>query len=550
MATAIETTLAQLTNYARMAWRFRWVALAISGVLCAAGWGAVVVQPTQYEVTSRVYLDTKTLLRPLLRGLAVDSNAHEESARLLSQTLLVRPNLEAVARKTDMDLAVTTPEAFEKLIDSLAKRIAVNRTKRNNIFRIAYTDSDPKQAYRVVEALLNIFVERSLGATRKDTSTSRQFIEEQIKDYETRLIAAEARLKEFKRQNVGLMPSDGRSYFQRLTALKELSEAQLQLDEAQRRAGALVKQLEGVPEYFLGQAAPGTNLGTVSRPTTDLLEKRIAAMSERVDTLLLQYTDRHPDVVAAKSALESLVEELEAAQAEEQLSAASRDSGASADGLPRLPNPLYGELAVALGTAQADVAGLKARVSEYQRREDNLRKLVDTIPKVEAELVRLNRDYGVDKKNYDALVQRREALKISEEASQTTDDVRFNIIEPPREPLVPVGPNRVLNSAIVFVIALGLGIGVAFGMGLLKPAFYGREDCEQAVQLPVLGVISRVLTPRERIRRRMEVATFAVGGIALMGVFGAVVATHFIYVDVFTELQIADRLSNLKDRLL
>ncbi len=549
MASAIETALGQAKNYLRMVWRFRWLALVMAGVLCAAGWGAVVVQPTKYEVTTKVYLDTQSLLRPLLRGLAVDSDAHEESARLLTQTLIVRPNLEAVARKTDMDLKVTTPEEFEKLIDDLARRIGVSSTNRNNIFRIAYNDSDPKQAYRVVEALLNIFVERSLGESRKDTSTTRQFIEEQIKDYETRLLSAEARLKEFKRQNVGLMPSDGRSYFQRLTELNErLSEAQLELDEAQRRADALTKQLDGVPEYFLAQPAPKLDQPAAAQPSNNLMEQRIAAMTERVDVLLMQYTERHPDVVAAKSALESLVEERKAAEAES--SAAKGESEASAEELPKVPNPLYGELAVALGTAQADVAGLQARVTEYQRREDDLRKLVDTIPKVEAELARLNRDYNIDKKNYDGLVERREALKISDEASQTTDDVRFNVIEPPREPLVPVSPNRILNSAIVLVVALGVAIGLTFGVGLLKPAFYGREDCEQAVQLPVLGVVSRVWTPRERFRRRMEVATFAVGCMALMATFGAVVTTHIVYVDVFTELQIADRLSNLRDRFL
>lgn len=546
----MDKTLTQIKNYIRMAWRFRWAALFTATLVCAAGWLVVALLPTKYEVSTRVYLDTQSLLTPLLKGLAVDSGAEKEAARLITQTLLVRPNLEAVARKTDMDLEVTTPEEFERLIDGLLTRIGVTQTKRNNIFRITYEDRDPKQAYRVVEALLNIFVERSLGDSRKDTSTTRQFIEEQIKDYETRLLSAEARLKEFKRQNVGLMPSDGQSYFQRLDKLKlQVSEATLALNEGQRRVDVLLAQLEGVPAYFETPAVPVAPTGAAAEDPTASLRQRITGLRGRLDQLLLQYTDRHPDVTATRTAIETL--EAELGRMVEKAAVAS--SGAPAANAPkgtRVPNPLYQELKVSLGTGEAEVAALKARVAEYERRQDDLRKLVDTIPKVEAELARLNRDYAIDKRNYDELVQRRESLKISDEASQTTDDVRFNVIEPPREPLVPVGPNRILFSAIVLIVGLAAGGLIGFGIGMVKPAFYTREDCEELTGLPVLGVVSRVWTRGELLRRRMEVATFGVGCVVLMCVFGAVVATHTVYVDVMVDLNIVERLGNLRDRLL
>ncbi|MFT5394095.1 MAG: polysaccharide chain length determinant protein (PEP-CTERM system associated) [Gammaproteobacteria bacterium] len=231
-------------------------------------------------------------------------------------------------------------------------------------------------------------------------------------------------------------------------------------------------------------------------------------------------------------------------------SAASPPDGAGAKEVARTPNPLYQELRVAFGEAEAEVAALKARVAEYQRRQDDLRKLVDTVPKVEAELARLNRDYGIDKGNYDALVQRREALKISDEASQTTDEVRFNVIEPPREPLVPTGPKRILFSVLVLLGGLAAGVGAAFLGGRFKPAFYDRDDCEEITRLPVLGIVSRVWTRRELLRRRMEVGTFAVGCVVLLGIFSAVIATHAIYTDVFTDLNIAERLTNVRDRVL
>ena len=128
----------------------------------------------------------------------------------------------------------------------------------------------------------------------------------------------------------------------------------------------------------------------------------------------------------------------------------------------------------------------------------------------------MNRDYDIDKRNYDKLVERREALKISDDASQSTAEVQFNVIEPPREPLVPTGPNRVLLSAAVLCAGLGVGVGIAFLIGLLRPSFYSREECELVTQLPVLGVVSRIWTRGEMVRRRMDVVTFGVGCFVLV----------------------------------
>ena len=74
---------------------------------------------------------------------------------------------------------------------------------RDNLYVIAYRDPDPEQAQRVVQALLSIFVESSLGDKRKGTDTARRFIEEQIRAYEKQLEEAENRLKDFKLKHLG-----------------------------------------------------------------------------------------------------------------------------------------------------------------------------------------------------------------------------------------------------------------------------------------------------------------------------------------------------------
>jgi polysaccharide chain length determinant protein (PEP-CTERM system associated) len=537
---AVDEGLAIAGMYLRMTWRFRWVALAIALLVSCIGWLGVMLMPSTYQASTRVYLDTDSVLRPLLRGIAVDSGAQIRSVKLLTRTLLLRPNLEAVARKTDMDLKASTNQQFDALLEKMRKRVSVTSTRRSNIFVIRYNDADPKQAYRVVEALLNILVEKSLGESRKDTTTSKRFIDDQIKEYEARLVTAESRLKEFKRKNIGMMPSDGKSYFSRLEGMRaRVRSASLELTEAQRRVEAISAQMKGIPAYVQGAAVTPTNSQVIG------LTQRITRTERDLDEMLRKYTDKHPDVVILRDLVSDLRSELVSLQ-----NVAQEPTNEQGGIVAGVPNPLYRELRVSLGESEAEVAAMSARVKEYQLREEQLRKLVDTIPRVEAELKRLNRDYAVDRKNYTNLVQRREQLRISNDATQTTDNVKFNVIEPPREPLRPVGPNRALLSASVLGASLAAGIGLAFLLGLIKPAFYTRSDFSDITKAPVLGVISRIWTPREKLQRRLNVITYAVGCLLLLAAFGGVMMIHTVYEEQFLDFGFASKVERMKDRFL
>src|SRR3546814_11266925 len=90
----------------------------------------------------------------------------------MKQTLLSRPNLMEVARKTDYDLAAKSDTQMEGVLARLEGRTIVS-SDRQNIFTITYKDTDPERAYGVVQALLTIFVEGNLGRSRQDFDTAR-----------------------------------------------------------------------------------------------------------------------------------------------------------------------------------------------------------------------------------------------------------------------------------------------------------------------------------------------------------------------------------------
>src|SRR5919106_1430363 len=92
----------QLLFYANALWRRRWYAVGVAWLMCLVGWGLVAVIPDTYRASGRIYVDTASLLRPLLSGIAVETDLEAE-VEMMQLTLLSRPNLLKVAEMTGLD---------------------------------------------------------------------------------------------------------------------------------------------------------------------------------------------------------------------------------------------------------------------------------------------------------------------------------------------------------------------------------------------------------------------------------------------------------------
>ena len=207
----MDQVIQQLVEYLRGTWRRRWIGLGVAWLVAIVGAVVLFKTPNKYEASARVYVDTQSMLKPLMSGLAFQPDI-DQQVSIISRTLISRPNVEKLIRMTDLDLTTHSPGERERLIDGLARQLRLSAA-RDNIYVISYNHPVPDQAQRVVQALLSIFVESSLGDKRKGTDSARRFIEEQIRAYEKRLEEAENRLKDFKLKHLGLVGPD---YFTRL----------------------------------------------------------------------------------------------------------------------------------------------------------------------------------------------------------------------------------------------------------------------------------------------------------------------------------------------
>jgi len=499
--------LSRLFDDVRGAWRFRRHALLAAWGICMAAWLAVMALPDQYRASARVFVDTRTALDRYVKDLAIQQDVNAQ-INFVRQALLSRPQLEKVIRETDLDLRAKTAHARVSLVEALQKQIKITATDAGTgglVFTLTYEDRDRQTSLRVVEMLMNTFVEEVLGGKRTGSEVGQKFLQEQIEEYEQRLREAEERLADFKRRNVGLMPGAQGDYFTRLQGeLQNIERTKGELNIALTSRDELDRQLRGEASALGNRASP------VAAATMTETQTRIQEAQTRLDNLLLQYTEKHPDVVALRQTITQLEER-------------RREELAALKGTNTLPagaasNPVVQSIQLALNKSDVEIAALRARITEGQRKVAELQKLVDTAPEVEAEFTRLNRDYDGMRERYAAFVDRAERAKIGDQAEET-EAVRFEVLDPPAAKFEPVAPNRPLLLGGALVFGLLAGGTLAFVLHQLRPVFTSSRMLNEITSLPVYGVVSETWRDKHHRRRRREFLRFAAAAAMLIVVF-------------------------------
>lgn len=521
----MEQLVAQVLAIVKGMWRFRWSSLAVAWLVAIVGVLIVFRVPDKYEASARIYVDTQSILKPLMAGLTVQPNVQQQVA-MLSRTLISRPNMEKLVRMADLDLKAESKADQDAVVTSLMNSVSISSVGRDNLYALSYRDSEPAKAQRVVQSLVSIFVESSLGASRKDADQAKVFLGEQIKAYEAKLQEAEARLKAFQIRNIEMSTGLGIDSTSRLGELGEqLKKARLDLREAEQSRDAAKKQIEALksqpmPSSLLDDSATGGNFSTPE------IDARIGVQERNLDALLQRFTELHPDVLSTRRLIKDLDEQRrkQVKELRQAALAASSSSGGNSG------SQAYQAMDQMLASAELQVAALRARVDEYSSRYNQTLELLKTQPQIGAEATQLNRDYAIHKQNYDNLVARRESAAMTGELDTASGVVDFRLIDPPRVAPNPVAPNRLLLMGFALVAAVGAGVFTAFAGSQLRPVFHSAFELRSKVAIPLLGVVSQVTNAVEQRRERMNLIRFMFGTGGLLGMF----AVAFVAISIMT----------------
>jgi polysaccharide chain length determinant protein (PEP-CTERM system associated) len=492
-----------MRHYVSEMWARRWWVVGIVWLVSLAGWLVVARLPDSYSASARVYVDTQSLLNPLMKGMTVRPDV-EQQVDIMRRTLISRPNMEQLLRLTDLDLTVDSEGAREALLSNLEQRIRFFGEGRQ-IFSIQFEDSDPKLAHSVVQSILQIFVEQNVGDNRRDIEKTRRFIEGQISDYEKRLRDSEAAVSEFRRINADELRYKDVMNSRLQTAEFDIRQLENQLQSTTWQRDQLRAQLASTSETLAGADPAQAQAAQAATPAGQRLEQ----LRQQLNDMRLRLTDQNPSVISVRRMIQ---------QAEADVRRQATSSS--------VPNPVRQQIQSEIERLEFEISSLNRRVDLRNKDLADLRQRQNEVPAVELQLAQMNRDYGVLRQNYEQLIERRESIQMAERLDTQTTNVDFRVVDPPMVPNRPSGPNRALLFGGVLGAALGAALAVVFVLIQLKDSFTNANALRDTFNLPVLGNVSMVESPHHNRWRRLEVSALGGSVAVLLVVFAGLMVLY------------------------
>ncbi|GGA84492.1 chain-length determining protein [Neiella marina] len=500
----MQDLIDELLQYLRGVWLKRRFILIATWIICPIGFMYVSTLPNQYSSSARVFADTRSMLKPLLRGLAIQSDSTQELA-LIVRTIKTKENIEKIARASDADLLTTTDAEYNRLLSKIRSGIRISGGGRSKMYNISFKGDDPRLARKIVQGTIDVFIENTLGEKRLGTDQAQRFLDEQIAEYEQRLIADERKLADFRRDNAQYMVNNQGSYFRALENAKDrLEQAELDLRETETELDAAQKQLSGEVDYAMED---------LSSIRTDY-DARIASLQVRLDQLLVRFTEQHPEVQETQKRLNSLLEQ-------KRVFLTGRSGGLGMDG-----NPILQELKATVNRLTASVAAKKVRLERYQEQVTEFQSKLDYVPEIEAQMTGLNRTYSITKDKYYQLLSRKESAVMSEKVEQSTEAISFRVLNPPSLRLNPAGPPRLSMLIGVLLSSIGVGIALSVVFSLLSPVITSPKALTKATGLPIYGVVTATENSGLQLWEKRKTRIFIAANVALLLVFAAFAAIN------------------------
>jgi uncharacterized protein involved in exopolysaccharide biosynthesis len=228
---------------------------------------------------------------------------------------------------------------------------------------------------------------------------------------------------------------------------------------------------------------------------------QIAEIQDLLNGLLKDSTEKHPLVKRYREQIDSMKADLKKENLEY-----SEEIGALT---PQTTNPLIDQIKKALDNIEGNSAAQPSSETDIYKA-----MLMANLDNVAA------RDIKVNESIYNTLLQRLETAKITQRLQASKEGTRYTVLDPPRIPLKPIKPNKILVSFMGLFFGIMVGVGLIFGAEFMDKSFIDVEEAKEYLGVPLLGAISKINTEetiaREKDREKwMYTMTFA-GGIAVL----------------------------------
>lgn len=469
--------------------------------------------PDIYESTTLIVVKPSTLPNSVVPTIEEETLTRELTS--ISQVVTSRSSLQPLMEKYDLYKEERRRgEPMELLIDAMRKQIKVevNTTQHEitNGFNITYRGRDPKTTQAVAAELAGKYIDEQTKSTVNGGTSAKQFIEEQVRQAKEELDGIDTQRLKYLQENMNNLPSQSQALVGRLTALHEGQKALIaELGRSRDLAAAYRSQLADISKSYQEEMALSAE-NTTDPKTTVAWANLVAKKSElenELQSLLAQYKEKHPDVVAKKQQLEAVKRDQDQMIDDWKTRIEERKQK-----LQQLSDPRILSLKTQIAMMDSDTQRQQKLLDETNKQIAELDARINAIPNAEVGLEAIDREYQTKKLNYDNLLAQQQKVVIGADAAKDQQGSGIQVIDPANLPEQPVAPKRFLLTVAGFGIGLALGLVLAIGIELRRLfTIQTTEDAKHYTGLPVLVSIPELLTAAEAraIPRRRAFAMVA-----------------------------------------
>ncbi len=531
---SVEFRPRKLGEYANIVRKRKWLILLPTVAIGLAIAYAVYRLPDVYESVTLIVVKPSMLPNSVVPTVTEETLTRELTG--ISQVVTSRSSLQPLMEKYDLYREERLRgEPMELLIDQMRKQIKVEvNTTRNEItngFNITYRGRDPKSTQIVAGELASKYIDEQTKGTVNRGASAKQFIEEQVRTAKEELDSIDNQRLTYLQQNMNNLPSQSQALVGRLTGLHEEQKALIAEQGRQRDLGAAYRsQLADITKSYEQEIALSAENTTDPKTTMAWanLANRRSELEAELQNLLTQYKEKHPDVLAKKSQLESVKRDQDQMIADWKARIEERRQK-----LVQLSDPRILSLKTQITMVDSDSDRTQKLLSETNSQIADLTTRINAIPTAEVGIEAIDREYQTKKLNYDTLLAQQQKIDVGADAAKNFQDGGIQVVDPANLPERPVAPKRFALTAAGFGIGLALGLLLAVAVELRKLfTIQTIEDAKHYTGLPVLASIPELLTPAEAraIPRRHQLAMAAGVAAALVTIPALIIVLRVTHV--------------------
>jgi succinoglycan biosynthesis transport protein ExoP len=388
-------------------------------------------------------------LRRIFSGPKKKPDASRDSATALS-----------VVGENEVDSRALSAEELAKLEpyeDAIIAGETIEPIPTTNLVKIKFAHSDPELAQKIANTLAEVFVNNNLARATMGSTKAEDLLAREIANLQTKIKTDQERQFNYAKTHNLPLTTDPSGNLE----AKRLATLSGQLLEAENERKNLQAQYEAARKESDSFSIPDVQVSA----RVEKLRERISLLKEKREALLMVYTSEWPEV----KKIEAQIKPIEAE-------------------LAKAPTEIVSSMKRRYEAAVAKENSL--RRSYEQQKGTTTQQVRDQI-----DLIAISQELETNKQYLNTLNQRQRELQVT--SSDKTNEV--SIATYSRLKTTPIGPPRLRNILIAFILSLVAGIGLAFLLDFLDDTVKSIEDVDRYIHLPALALIPASRLDRARL---------------------------------------------------